>query len=450
MRNFYFAAIAMIVTMLTSSLSTPAYGQDENRTGKGKASDAVLLDITPVYVPDTQMMIDSNINEWNGVEGIRFGPLLSGEIEYDWTGIKDLSVSLKARYSIDKLYLLVQVKDNAVTARRMNWKSDKVEIWLLSETNPIKNNKGLVGLSFDMGPLTQDLPPETKWLSPGKKGKPNILSATIKLYDGYDIEMAIPFSEIAALSPAMDDSLRFCVLVRDWDQDNPNEDEVSMASCKVQPKSAAKLKKSDMGLMKFDLAEKQWKTVLKNKGIDEETAKNDLRARGNVVGNALPEIIALHADKLLASGYGFHEGQLSWSEFDFALPDTSKVQKMEVINLNGDAYDEVLVFTTEPCTDPSLEADLIHILQYRDEHFVSAAIIQTAQRLRADATQAVSNSVQFTKKGLKSRLDAGGAKQEHCEFASSQKHLPLLLPQDGPSKRSLSYSELGLSYIPAP
>ncbi|MFA5625237.1 MAG: sugar-binding protein [Bradymonadales bacterium] len=243
MSRLSFWAMSIAILLLTQ----PCFAQDPERKGKGKPSDGVILNANATYTPDKQMLIDSNITEWRGVEEIAFGPLLSGEYEYDWTGLKDLSVKLRVSYGMEKLYFLIQVKDNAVVARRRPWKSDMVELWLLSETHPIKANKGLVGLSFDMGPLTEDQPPTLRWISVAKKGIPNILSATIKLHDGYDIEMAVPFSEFTTLSPVMEGSIRFCVIVRDWDQDDPNEDEVVMASCKANPKSSSKLKAADMG-----------------------------------------------------------------------------------------------------------------------------------------------------------------------------------------------------------
>ncbi|MBQ1925534.1 MAG: hypothetical protein II180_05380, partial [Proteobacteria bacterium] len=120
---------------------------------KGKPSDQPVLSCPMEYMSSANAKADGNLSEWHGIESIEFSTLLSGEYEYDWTGKKDLSATLKAVYSDDAFHLLVQVKDNAIVNKLRQWKSDRVEIWLLAEDNAGKPLGKLTGVQFDVGPM---------------------------------------------------------------------------------------------------------------------------------------------------------------------------------------------------------------------------------------------------------------------------------------------------------
>ena len=111
------------------------------------------------------MHVDGNLNDWDGVTPVEFSTLLAGEYEYDWTGPKDLSASMMAQYSATKVYFVISVNDNAVVAKRKQWKSDRVELWITPESGDGKSLGATRGISLDIGPQVDGGKATAKFLS---------------------------------------------------------------------------------------------------------------------------------------------------------------------------------------------------------------------------------------------------------------------------------------------
>ncbi|GEM_PF-6012194 len=167
-----------------------------------------------------------------------------------------------------------------------------------------------------------------------------------------------------------------------------------------------------------------------------------------MVGDAQLETIGLKGRRLIAAGYGFQMGQLSWAEYGF--DQSVKINKMESKNINGDAYDEILVYATERCPDSRYETERVHVLQYEQGNFVVSSRIQIAQWMLGDATKRVTNKLQFSKKGIDLRLDTvelNGESMQSCGFEPMAGNIDILLPQDGKKTKSTSFSEANMSYV---
>ncbi len=414
-----------------------ALADPKEKPKKGNYKDQQALDLAAGLTNNTQTKADGNLNDWHDINGADFATLMSGEYEYDWTGPKDLSGTVKAQYSADKLFFLIQVKDNAVVAKKKQWKSDRIELWLEPETEDGKSMGTKRGIMMDVGPLVAGDNASIKWIS-GKGG--GLEGAGYVGHDGYDFEIAVDFAALGKTSPVMKDSMRFCVLVRDWDQDDPNEDEAAIGSCPINPKKASSIKRDQMGKMRFRLDEAMWNLVLENdahiKNIDTEWTKH----QADMTATTLPEIIAFSGSTLVIAGYGLNGQDFSWIRLDLDTA-TTKPAQIETKDVDGDKKPEILLTRNEHCTNGAMNADRTYVFKFADGTVKLLANYIAELRYDGETAGSVKNNYKFTKTGIVQTMVKGAAADmQHCTLNGDAEMIPLLMPADTEKSRTIPYA----------
>lgn len=398
---------------------------------KGKPSDQQVLSCPMEYMSSANAKADGNLSEWHGIESIEFSTLLSGEYEYDWTGKKDLSATLKAVYSDDAFHLLVQVKDNAIVNKLRQWKSDRVEVWLLAEDNDGKPLGKLTGIQFDLGPMTQGGTLGIKSLA-GDKNMSKVHASGYVANDNYDVEIAVDYSLLAKTSPAFNGGMRYCVLVRDWDQDDANEDEVAISNCPIDPKKPASIKPANMGYAKFDLERIAWYSIL---GADAALAAKSgdwLKKQGNVAYDSALENIAYLDNQFVIWGLNMSEaGGLAWTTM--ALNGHGEEPEISFADIDGDKLDEVILTRKEACLEEGMTAKRAYVFDHTQEYGLELSFNYLVSVTNAEG-KTYTNKFQNTKNGIVQTL--AGGKPMTCTLDYSDDMEPLLIP-GGDKKRTL-------------
>ena len=413
-------------------ISGTAFGAPKEKPKKGTPSDQEILDLQATLTDDSDMHADGNLTDWDEDNGtkVKFQTLLSGEYDYDWTGPKDLSGSVMAQYGADRIYFLIQVRDNFVVAKRKQWKSDRVELWLSSEPAGAKPSSPR-GILLDVGPQVAGGQATVKWMS-GKKGG---LEATAYVSpDGYDFEVAVDYSALGK-SPVMDGAMRYCVLVRDWDQDDENEDEASIGTCPINPNKSSSIKASQMGKIELHLADEMWRQILRNDKDVFSYGGEWKRITGDIGGNAHPEIIAFGGDTLVVAGVGLTSPKLSW--FKMVLEaGQSDHNELEIRDIDGDKHPEIILKRNEHCTNGAMNADREYIFKYVDSSMRLVTSYITVQR-EDDGSASIQNRVKFGKNGIVQTLEKSSSNMNICQLNGSGDLLPLLAPADGMTTRTI-------------
>lgn len=408
-------------------MASVAFATPKEKPRKGNPTDQAILDLGATYTSDNQTRVDGNIDDWSNLSPLSFQTLISGEYEYDWTEPKDLSAQVTAQYSENKIYFLVQVKDNAVVSKKKQWKSDKVEIWLAPESSAGKSLGAKRGIQLDIGPMVDGGQATAKFLS----GKQEGLAAKAFIgNDGYDFEVSVDYRALGTSSPVMDGVMRYCVLVRDWDQDDPNEDEAAIATCPINPKKASSINPRQMGKIPLNLSEEIWSRVVRSQSdIAAETTWQKKFA--HVAGSPLEEIVALGKTKLVVAGLGMSGEGLSWYVVD--LPQAMDEQStLEFRDVDGDKMDEILVRRREHCTNDASFAMRTYIFSAQQGLLKLKASYIESQTNDNDAKNFIQNTYKWTKSGIEQKLGkVSGAEMPKCALSLDAETIPLLTPSDG-------------------
>ncbi len=427
---------ALCLCMLISST---AFAAPKEKPKKGKPADQPTLDLFAPLTSDSDTKADGNINDWNeeANKGVQVQTLLSGEYEYDWTGPKDLSANVRAQYGAERIYFLISVSDNAVVSKKKQWKSDRVELWLAPESADGKSLGATRGILMDIGPQVDGGKATIKWLS-GKGG--GLEGAGYIGEEGYDFEVSVDYSALSKTTPVLDGGMRYCVLVRDWDQDDPNEDEATVGTCPINPKSASSIKRDQMGKMKFNLAGAMWDQILANDrqlGADgAEWAKLSV----NIAGTAMPETIAFAGDTLLVAGFGLNGyDNLSWSKITLESGFQMEAPKLEVKDIDSDKEQEILLTRREHCTNGAMYAMRTYIFKYTPTGIRFMGSYVTEQH--ADSgSDFVKNTFKFGKTSFTQSLDKSSTKgMPACELNGSNDMGPVITHESEEKSVTLSY-----------
>ena len=405
----------------------------KDKPRKGKPADQAALDLTATLTNDAETKADGNITDWDENNGtkVEFKTLLAGEYEYDWTGPKDLSGSVMAQYSAERIYFLIQVRDNAVVAKRRQWKSDRVELWLAPESADGKSLGGPRGILLDVGPQVDGGKASVKWLS----GKPGGVDATAFVSPvGYDFEVAVDYAALGK-SPVMDGAMRYCVLVRDWDQDDPNEDEAAIGTCPINPAKSSSIKPAQMGKIPLHFADELWKFVITSDTSLPGIREDWKRITADLGGDAHPEIIASLGGTVLFAGTGFAGPGTSLFRIDLEAKDAEDVQ-ISARDINGDKRNEAILRRTEACAEPGVKAVREYVFRFDPAAKSIQLLTNYVTEIRAEDGRVAKNSVQWKKTAIVQTLDKKSA-DIACTLSGTAGMVPILLPADGVKSRTV-------------
>ena len=418
----------ILLLCLSMLFSSAALAAPDEKPKKGNPSDQAVLDLPAPLTDDARTRADGNIEDWNeeSNKGVAFSTLLSGEYEYDWTGDKDLSANVRAQYGEERIYFLITVKDNAVVTKRKQWNGDKVELWLEPESADGKSLGAKRGIIIDVGAKVAGKPNIIRWNS----GKPVGLEGAVYIdQDGYDIEVSADYAAFGKDSPVKDGFMRYCVLVRDWDQDDENEDEAAIGTCPINPKNASSLKTSNMGKIKLSLGDAMWKQIMQNKhiaAIEGNWAKLDV----DLAGTSLKETVAFGGDTLIVAGVGLNgSSSLSYKKLSIESGPQPEAPKLTVQDVDGDKKPEILVTRTEHCTNGDMNADRTYIFKYDTSDIRLIANYVTEQRYTDGTEGIIRNNYKLSKAGIVQTLDKASTKgMPECILKGSLEMLPILTP----------------------
>ena len=419
-----------VLAMSINLIASVAIAAPKEKPRKGKPADQAILDLGATYTTNAQTRVDGNIDDWSTLSPLSFQTLIAGEYEYDWTGPQDLSAKVMAQYSEDRIYFLIQVKDNAVVSKKKQWKSDRVELWIAPESPTGKSLGAKRGILLDIGPMVDGGEPTVKFMS-GKQG--GVAAKAFIGTDGYDFEVGVDFAARGKTSPVMDGVMRYCVLVRDWDQDDPNEDEAAIATCPINPKKSSAIKTDQMGKISLNLADEIWSKVASQPDLQDGQTWTKYTA--DVAGTSTPEIVALGSTKLVVAGIGMHGDGLSWSVID--LPQNYEgTGAVEFKDISGDKKNEIIVRRSEHCTNGAIVAQRTYIFALVDGVLKLKASYLESQTDENDASNFVQNTYRWTKTGFEQKLGkSAGAEMTRCDPALDAETIPMLMPNDGEKMR---------------
>ena len=425
-------SLMSVVVSIGLIFSAAAYAKTPKEVPvKGKPSDQPVLACPMEYMSGTQARADGNLSEWHGVKGIEFSTLLAGEYEYDWTGKKDLSATLKTVYSEKAFHLLVQVNDNAIVPKLRQWKSDRVEVWLLAEDGNGKPLGKLTGIQFDLGPVTKGESLGITSLA-GDKNMSKVQANGYVAEGQYDVEIAVDYSLLGKTSPIFHGGMRYCVLVRDWDQDDANEDEAVIGNCPIDPKKPSSIQPGKMAYAKFDLERIAWYSILEADAVLASKSGDWLKKQGNVVSDSAIENIAYLDNQIVIWGLSMTEdGGLSWTTM--ALNGHGKEPEISFADIDGDKLDEVILIRKEQCLEAGLTAKRAYVFDYTLQYGLELAFNYLVSVTNGEG-KTYTNKFQNTKNGIVQTFSGG--KPMTCTLDFSDDMEPLLVP-GGAKKRTL-------------
>ncbi|MBR4984399.1 MAG: hypothetical protein IKY83_01490 [Proteobacteria bacterium] len=424
---------AICLSLLCSSVAFAAPNKEKPK--KGNPADQAVLDLVAPFVDDSNTKADGDITDWGNYKLTEFSTLMSGEYDYDWTGPKDLSGGVTAMYGAEKIYFYIKVKDNAVVSKKKQWKSDKVELWLASEDAAGKPLGGIRGLQLDLGPIVDGNKLSAKWLS----GKQSGAEAVGYVGDGgYDIEISVDYTALGK-TPVMNGAVRYCVLVRDWDQDDANEDEAAVGSCPINPKSPGSIKREKMGKIALNLKDAMWQYIVdvdRNHSLGSEKRLSSAKAPwqtevADIGGTATPDLIAFSGDTLVIAGYGLGSDKLAWYTLKLESEGTNAPAKIQISDINGDKKPEIVITRDEPCANNAMTASRSYIFRFERNatHYLASYINEVRMN---DGSQVMRNTYKFTKNATIQTLDPKSAKDMgYCQLSGSSDMFEFLMPSDG-------------------
>ncbi len=418
----------VVLSMFCSSLAVAAPKEPKEKPRKGNPEEQEVLDLTAKLTSDIDTRADGNVSDWGAFDGVEVkSTLLSGEYDYDWTGPKDLSAKIQAQYGAEKIYFYVNVTDNAVVSKKKQWKSDRVEIWLVPEAEDGKALGSPRGVSMDIGPMVDGDKALIKWVS--GRGADGLEGAGFVGEEGYDFEVSIAYSALAKTSPVMNGYMRYCVIIRDWDQDDPNEDEATLGTCPIDPKKPGSIKREKMGRIRLALRDSIWTKIL---NADREAAKIEAewtKVEADIAGTSMPEIIAFAGDTLLIAGMGLNGyAGLTWNKISLDSGFSTAVPQITFEDVDGDKQKEVIVTRNEHCNNGGMNADRSYIFKQSSSGIKFIASFIREQRYDSGSDDYVRNHYKYTKNGIVQTLDKSSKSMQACELKGMEDTAPMLMP----------------------
>ena len=420
-----------MVAICLCLMGTAAFADPQPKHRKGNPADQEALNLSAAFVQDSRMNADGNLSEWSE-GGVKFQTLLAGEYDYDWTGPKDLSANVKAMYGVQKIYFVISVTDQAVVSKLRQWKSDKVELWLAPEDSKGKILAKPRGAEFDIGPMVDGGRAGVKWLS-GKQG--GLQAVGFVGGNGYDFEIAVDYSALSKQTPVFNGVMRYCVLVRDWDQDDGNEDEVVIGSCPIHPQKASSISPSNMGKIRLDLGDAIW-TTIENNGALSSSRGEWTKQFYNIAGSELPELIGVSDNVVIMAGFDLGMPELSYYTIELQPSGNLDAPKLEIKDVNGDKKPEIILTREENCLNDNMTATRTYVFTF-DRALSLLTNYMTEQR-SADKSKFVRNSFKITKKGMVQTLEKGSAEgMAACQLNGDDDMVPVLLPEHHEKSRTV-------------
>ena len=417
----------MCFSLLCSSLAVAAPKEPKEKPRKGNPQEQEVLDLRAKLTSDTDTSADGNINDWGDFDGVEIKTtLLSGEYEYDWTGPKDLSAKIQAQYGAEKIYFYINVKDNAVVSKKKQWKSDRVELWLAPESADGKALGNPRGISMDIGPMVDGGRALIQWTNGKADG---LEGAGFVGEEGYDFEISVAYDALGKTSPVMDGYMRYCVLIRDWDQDDPNEDEASLGTCPINPKKSSAIKRDQMGRIQLGMRDSIWNQIMNSDREAANIAAEWTKIEGNITGTSMPEIIAFAGDTLIIAGMGLNGyAGLTWNKISVDSGFSTAVPQITLQDVDGDKQNEVIITRKEGCINGGMNADRSYIFKQTPTGIRLLASFIREQRYNNGSDDYVRNNYKFTKTGITQTLDKSSKAMDACELKGMEDTAPILVP----------------------
>ncbi len=150
--------------------------------------------------------VDGNLSEWGSL------PYAINQVVYgsqNWTGAADNSATYAVAWDANKLYLAAYVKDDVFAQTQVNdqiFKGDSLELlfdtYLASDAGSTVLSGDDYELGFSPGGLTTGNNPARqafRWYPSSQWGVPSgVTVASAKVSDGYQMEVAVPWSVVGA------------------------------------------------------------------------------------------------------------------------------------------------------------------------------------------------------------------------------------------------------------
>ena len=412
-------------------IGTCAFAAPKVKHKKGNPEDQPALNLNAGFVQDSEMHVDGNLSEW-GEGGITFQTLLGGEYDYDWTGPKDLSAKAQAYYGAEKIYFVVSVTDQAIVNKLRQWKSDKVELWLAPEDNKGKALAKPRGIELDIGPMVDGGRAGVRWLS-GKQG--GVEAIGFVGADSYDFEISVEYAALSKQTPVLNGAMRFCFLVRDWDQDDANEDEASIGSCPINPKKASSIAPAKMGKIQMNLSEAVWSSLAASGAF--ASAKGDWNKQViDLSGTDFPEIVGVSDNMVVIAGFGLGTPDLSYYSIEIQPSGSFEAPKVEIKDINGDKKKEIILTRKEACLNDNMGATRTYVFSF--DGGLALMTNYMNEQHTSDNSKSVKNSYKFNKKGLVQTLDKGSSPDMPvCQLNGDDDMIPILMPEYNEKSRNV-------------
>ncbi len=435
MKKSWILALVCVGLIFPAGLAGAKPGKEKPR--KGKPADQAVIAAHAAYISSNSARADGDVREWYDAKEVKFSTLLSGEYEYDWTGESDLSATLKTMYTDKAFHMYIQVKDNFVVDKLRQWKSDKVEVWLMAEDHNGKPAGQLTGIQFDIGPVTKQAPLGIKSLA-GSKDLSKVEAAPYVYaneygFQNYDIELSVDYSMLAKVNPVYDGGIRYCVLIRDWDQDDGNEDEATIGNCPINPSKPSSIKQNEMALAKLELARLSWNSIMGADAAIGSKAGEWLTAQANVANDSVLENIYYLDNQFVIWGFNIEANPgLSWTTME--LNGTATDPKFTFADIDGDKLDEIILTRREACAEPDTYAERAYVFDHSSQYGLRLAVNYLVSVTGPDGKK-FANKYQFSKNGITQSF--AGGKPIQCTLDFSDDMEPLLEP-GGAKKRVLT------------
>jgi hypothetical protein len=299
-----------------------------------KVESAPKQDVVVKPCSEGYVQVDGFVTDWDDAPAMEVSALVAGEPEYDWTGPKDLSMRVQAQRDSRYLYLAIEVRDNVISGPKGRGKGDRVELWFDGgEAADPKQRLRMIELG--LGEMADGGKPSVKLR--GKELDGALKDGAIRVKGNYFFEIGIPLSALSEPAPGLE-PLGMVVLARDWDHDDPNEDEAAVSSAHFD--GAKHKDPAQMGRLVL----RTWESVAEGfykKAPDARGLKPVGEAWVDVGGDSRRERVVLAGKYLAVLGEGLGEGEY----YFYTLPSSAdhRTKALELRDLTGDGKAEMLV-----------------------------------------------------------------------------------------------------------
>jgi hypothetical protein len=191
---------------------------------------------------------------------------------------------------------------------------------------------------------------------------------------GYFFEIGLPLAEISDPRPGLE-PLGIAMIARDWDYDDPNEDEAAVATAPFDARKA----RDPQTLGRLLLRQVEELSAGFFRKVPEAAARPPVAtAWADVGGDSRREYVALHERYVLVVGEGLGEGDFYY----YTIPWTQRhrAATLELRDLTGDDKAEVLVRYSIAHEDVSVEQELLAIFHYGQDRLLLAFQSELANR----------------------------------------------------------------------